>query len=726
MIEAKSIKREKGAKLDKLFKELRRRNMFRVAGAYAVIGWLLMQLAVVLETSLNLPSWFDTFVTVFVLLGLPVALFFAWAFELTPEGMRPTESIPDEHSITKQTGRKLEYAIVAGLALVVGLMITDQFIAKPTPEMIAPNVETSGDASPENFASAVLNSDKPNIARVQKASTINNKSVAVLPFVNRSAVENDAFFAAGIHDDLLTQLSKMSALEVISRTSVMGYVGTEKKIPEIASELGVAVVVEGAVQRGGDRVLITVQVIDGATDSHLWAERYDRELTPANIFQIQSEITHVIAETLEAVLTRREEALFETPLTKSMAAYDHFIKGQLLTQPGTSNAEELAGAVKAYDAAIAEDPTFAAAWAGKAYAQLTRFWFLGRDKSDLASAKVSLDRAEALSPNSPETLIPLAFYNYWGLRDFKAANAAFNRAIDAAPNNSQALAGKAFISRRLGKFTEAARDLETAHRLDPLTYYLLPELALTYVLIGDFNKANEMMRRAQTLNPGSEHAALFGASVWQFQGEPGKAWDVVSAVDGGEEFRFFDQFAEYAIATRDAEKIALVKQKWPQSERYPERAPELYNIFLMRAHAALGDEAGLSKERSAMRERIQVGDAVYPEDWFANQSYSPAVIPGLLGDIKTVRRVAANYDKQDTQDELTGITYLGDIADAFVRAGDLDAAVDYLERMRDLTGPHMFLLFEDSVGLDGVRKHPRYLKLKTDYEAWAKENPSTE
>jgi len=699
--------------------------MFRVAGAYAVIGWLLMQLAVVLETSLNLPSWFDTFVTVIVLLGLPVALFLAWAFELTPEGMRPTESISDEDSIAHETGRKLEYAIIAGLLLIGGLMISDQFIAKPVPADPI-GIEAGMPASPEASSSVALSSGVSDIVRIQKASAINNKSVAVLPFDNRSAVENDAFFAAGIHDDLLTQLSKMSALQVISRTSVMGYADTDKKIPEIAGELGVAIVVEGAVQRGGERVLITVQVIDGATDNHLWAERYDRELTPANIFEIQSEITHVIAETLEAVLTRRDEALFETPRIKNMAAYDHFIQGQLLNQPGTSNADEIAGSIKAYDAAIAEDPEFAAAWGGKAYAQLTRYWFLGRDASDLAAAKISLGRAEALSPDSPETLIPLAFYHYWGLRDFKGANAAFDRAIAVAPHNSQALAGKAFISRRLGKFSEAARDLETAHRLDPLTYYLLPELALTYVLIGDFDKANEMMRRAKTLNEGSEHAALFEAAVWQFQGEPGKAWDAVSAVDGGDQFRFFDQFAEYAVATRDAEKIAMVKQKWPQSERYPERAPELYNIFLMRSQAALGDDPGLAKQQIAMSQRMKEQGANYPEEWFANQSYSPIVIPGLLGDIKTVRRVAANYEKLDIADELTGITYLGDIADAFVRSGDLDAAMDYLERMRDLTGPHMFLLFEDSVGLDGLREHPRYLKLQADYDAWIKTNPPNE
>jgi len=256
------------------FTEMRRRNVFRVAGTYFVGAWFLVQTAFTLESVMNLPDWFDALFMSLMILGAPVVVVLAWAFELTPDGFKRTENISKEDSIAAQTGRRLEVVIILGLAVIGGLLIADR---------VMPNES------------------------IKTASFANNNSVAVLPFSNRSAEETDSYFADGIHDDLLTQLSKMSGLEVISRTSVMGFKDTQKRIPEIAEELKVAVVLEGAVQRAGDRVRITVQLIDGKDDKHLWAENYDRALTTENIFDIQAEITKVIATALETVISGKDK-----------------------------------------------------------------------------------------------------------------------------------------------------------------------------------------------------------------------------------------------------------------------------------------------------------------------------------------------------------------------------------------------------------------------------------
>jgi len=282
----------------KFFLELRRRNVFRVTGAYFVGAWFLVQTAFTLEAVMNLPDWFDSLFMSLMILGTPVAFTLAWAFELTPEGFKRTEAISKEDSIAAQTGKRLEIVIIIGLVLIGGILIADRL-------MPSENVKTV------RFA--------------------NNHSVAVLPFSNRSAKESDSYFADGIHDDLLTQLSKVSALEVISRTSVMGYRDTEKKIPDIAKELGVAVILEGAVQRAGDRVRITVQLIDGKDDTHLWAENYDRALTTDNIFDIQAEITHVIATALETVLSGEDKTSIGQRPTENFAAYEAYLQGKLLT-----------------------------------------------------------------------------------------------------------------------------------------------------------------------------------------------------------------------------------------------------------------------------------------------------------------------------------------------------------------------------------------------------------
>lgn len=659
------------------FAEMRRRNVFRVVGTYFVGSWFLVQIAFTLESVMKLPEWFDAIFMSLMILGAPVVIILAWAFELTPEGFKRTEAISKEDSIAAQTGRRLEIAIIVGLVAIGGLLLADRF---------AP---TDG---------------------VLTARAANNHSVAVLPFSNRSSEASDAFFADGIHDDLLTRLSKVSAFEVISRTSVMGYRNTEKRIPEIAAELGVAVILEGAVQRAGDRVRITVQLIDGSDDKHLWAENYDRALTTDNIFDIQAEITQVIAESLETVISGAEQTALSDKPTENLEAYEAYLQSRLLMRPDGNKEEDLLKSIEWADKAISLDPNFAGAYAVKAYAQMAQYWFNKRNKIYRDAAFESLSKARELSPDNPETLLSNAFYYYWGFQDFRRANSLFDLALKASPNDIHAVSGKAFIARRLGKFKESARDLEKARRLDPKTFYLMPELGLTYALIGEFDKANEMIAKAKTLQPNSLQGAAFEAAIIQFQGDAIGAYKALEPTG-----TILQQHKmNYAIATRNPENINRTLGEWPEDKRAPADSPLAYNVAKIKGLLAMNKD--VSEELAALKEAVALNPP--STDWGQDADYSPVIIPGLLGDKEAVDRLAVSYETQAPDDSLAALTHLGELAETYARLGELDKAMDYAERMRDMTGPHMFLLHQMEPGFDNVRDHPRYLKMKTEYETW--------
>ncbi len=662
----------------KFFTEMRRRNVFRVTGAYFVGAWVLVQIAFTLESVMQLPEWFDALFMALMILGAPVVVILAWAFELTPEGFKRTETVPSEDSIAAKTGRRLELGIIIGLFVIGGLLIADLV--------------------------------KPNSA-VGIAKLSSNHSVAVLPFTNRSSETNDAFFADGIHDDLLTRLSKVSAFEVISRTSVMGYRNTQKRIPEIAQELGVAVILEGAVQRAGDRVRITVQLIDGADDKHLWAENYDRALNTDNIFDIQAEITQAIASALESVISGEDQNAVSAIPTQNLAAYEAYIQSRLLMRPDGNRVDDLQKAANFADDAIRLDPAFADAYAVKAYTQIAQYWFNGRDTVYRDAALGSLSRAKELAPNSPETLLSEAFYHYWGFRDFRTADALFDRAISAAPNDVHAISGKAFIARRLGRFKESAKDLEKARRLDPKTFYLMPELGLTYALIGDFEGANKMIALAKEQQPDSLQGAAFEAAILQFQGDAIGAYNALASTGT----ILQEQKMNYAVATRNPVHITKTLEEWPINRRAPEGSPHLYALAKIRGQFAMGKDA--AAEIEALREATALNKP--SESWSDGASYSPVIIPSLLGDKAAVEKIAATYENDAPDDALAALTQLGELAESFTQLGELDTAMDYAERMRDMTGPHMFLLHRMEPALDEVRDHPRYLKMRDEYEAWA-------
>ena len=690
--------------MDNFFKEVRRRNVVRVAGVYAVAGWVLVQIATTLEESMNLPAWFDGVVVALLIIGLPIALILAWAFELTPDGVVRTEDVPEGQSVTVETGRKLDYAIIVGivvLAIVIVMTRSDQ----------AP-MEEDAVAEAAQQESAQNSSDAP-------PESILDKSIAVLPFENRSPNADDAFFASGVHDDLLTHLSKISDMHVISRTSVMGYAESNQKIPDIGRELGVATVMEGAVQRAGNRVRINVQLIDVETDNHIWAEIYDRELTADNIFDIQSEITKAIASALNFVLSDSDEAELARRPTQNLAAYDAFVAGKLKSVMYERGAVPLLASIENFNEAIANDPEFGEAYALRAYAEIAVHWYTPEQGDWLAAADESLRMAARFAPDAIETHMARGYYHYWGHLDYVAADAEFELALEKSPNYVLAIGGKAFAARRAGRFEEAITLLEMGARLDPLNTDMHGSLLQSLTALGRFDEARAALARFDATEAELDLDPTVVGLSWVDQGDVERAWLAIEEIGEDHAAVFYLTRLDIALMTRDAEIIRNALEAWPEELGGPGHAPEAYNISRAEVMLALGEAEAAQALFEEIKARVDSSDVPYPDGWAVNALYVPVELPGYVGDLDGVRSTIAAFEEIRQPDAWAEVDYLYFYAEALLFAGAPEEALDYVDRMVEVRGPYIYLRLSIDPAFDTVRDHPRYLALKADYEAWA-------
>jgi len=680
--------------------ELKRRNVFRVGIAYAVAAWLLLQVLDVVGEILELPAWGGKLILAIIVAGFFVTLFVAWAFELTPEGIKRESEVDRSQSITAQTGRRLDRAIIVVLALALAYFVADKFLI--------------GLGEPRPKSATAAPAPEPAPGSVEAAG---RKSIAVLPFANRSPNPNDAFFADGVHDDLLTHLSKIGDLHVISRTSVMGYAGTGKKMSEIGKELGVTTVMEGAVQRAGNRVRINVQLIDAPSDAHLWAEIYDRELTTDNIFDIQSEITKAIAIALDAVLSTAEQQELHKRPTQNLAAYDAYLQGRLQLDRFFITDSAYPEAVAQFDKAIALDPAFGEAWAEKAYTQLALHWFNFVDGDWLPQAEQSLAKAEALAPDAVETLTARGYYHYWGHLDFAAADAAFDRALERSPNYVKAIVGKAYAARRDGRFEEALTLLLMGRRLDPLNIDTHSSVVETLIGLGRFDEALAALDRARETGQAMAIDPTITSWLWESLGDAERAWQAVADATDSTRVLFFQTRSYSAQRTRDAERIRLALETWPEELRRPATAPEAYELQRARSLLVLGDTAQAREVLVAVKARIDAADDPYPEGWNANALYLPVDLPGLLGDTAGVRAAVADWEANHRPDAWDEQFIRWSFAEAYANAGDAEAALDQIELLASVGGPWVYPALSINPALDSLREHPRYQALKEKYEA---------
>jgi len=468
-------------------------------------------------------------------------------------------------------------------------------------------------------------------------------------------------------------------------------------------------------------VRINVQLIDVETDNHLWAEIYDRELTADNIFDIQSEITKAIAGALNSVLSTSDEAELAKRPTKNLAAYDAFVAGKLQSNIYVTGAAPLLASMQHFNDAIAHDPDFGEAYAARAYSELALHWYTAEEGDWVAAADRSLRRAEKLAPDAIETHMARGYYHYWGRLDYVAADAEFDLALEKSPNYPLAIAGKAYAARRAGRFDEAITLLEMGGRLDPLNADIHGSLIESFAKLGKFREAQAALARAQSANKDMSLDPTNLAQMWEQQGDATRAWQLFTPRQQVSEV-FYHFRAYYAALTRDPEKIRLSLDDWPEQYRGPVNAPEVYNIARAKGLFALGD---IEEARTLFREisaRVDARDVPYPEGWRANAFYFPVELPGYVGDLEGVHEAIADFETNQRPDAWAEIDYLTTVARALNLAGDPDAALDYIDRMVEARSAFVYLPVSIDPAFDTLRKHPRYLALKSDYEAWAKAN----
>ena len=452
------------------FAELKRRNVYKVAVAYAVAAWLLIQVATQVFPFFEIPNWAVRLVVVLLVLGFPVALILAWAFEITPEGIKRESEIETGQSITHKTGRKL-LAITAVLAVIAAGLFVFQFL-RPNPTTAARQTEAP-------------------------TMPIPAKSIAVLPFENLSEDKSNAYFAEGIQDEILTRLAKISDLKVISRTSTESYKSAPANLREIAKQLGVANILEGSVQKSNDQVRITVQLINALNDSHLWAETYDRKLI--DVFQVESDLAQKIASSLEAKLTGAEQRAIAARPTENTEAYQLYLKGRFFWNKRTGADLHTAG--EFFERAIAADPTYAGAYAGLAQTYLLIPVFgAGKPPDFFPKATVAARKAIELDETSSEGRTALAMLLLFDFK-FAPSEQEFRRAIELNPNYATAhhWFGNSLLV-TLGRFDEAIKEGQRAVELDPLSLIINADLGSTLIIARRYDEAIAQLRKTLVLD----------------------------------------------------------------------------------------------------------------------------------------------------------------------------------------------------------------------------------
>ncbi|MGI9264873.1 MAG: hypothetical protein ACR2QU_08080 [Gammaproteobacteria bacterium] len=548
--------------------ELKRRSVVRIAILYGVASWLILQIADVLFPNLGAPDWAFGLVLGLLLLFFIPALIFAWIYEITPDGIRREKPRDSNSAADSTTGRKTNSVTIALLLLVMFFVAYDR-LNPPG----APVADTSVEA--EEDVSKVV---EPAATEV----TAPEPSIAVLPFETRSDDRQDAYFAAGIHDDLLTQLAKIHNIKVISRTSVMQYANTTKPMREIARDLQVATVLEGGVQRAGNRIRVNVQLIDAQTDKHLWAETYDEELTVANIFAIQSRLATAIAGALRTELSAGVEARIASQPTENLEAWNLALRGDYLldreqTQPNLERALDF------YRQAIGEDPGYAPAWAGLSQAILELVGWHYWPEEPLHEAWEAAKKAVALDPDLARGYFARGALQARAKRRFAESEEDFLHGLALSPGSANGHMQYGDMLRDTRRFDESVGQSHKAVQLDPRMVRLRVALLQNVYFSRDWEAVIEEGHQVLELEPDTAEAWYWMGFASCWQGDTGPCIErLEKAIELDPDTPYNHSGLAYAHAMIGNETEARILLENAEEQRWP-----LVEISLV--HANLGD-----------------------------------------------------------------------------------------------------------------------------------------
>jgi TolB-like protein/Flp pilus assembly protein TadD len=568
--------------------------------AYGIAAWVLLQVADLVLEAIEAPSWVLQALMLVVGLGFVAALVIAWAYELTPDGIKKESEVDRSQSIVGTTGKKLDRIIIGFLVLAVAVLLIER--------SMSPQKGSEPFSEAENVSAETSTASSAPSPQDAAASEVNNNSIAVLPFANRSKLDDDEFFTDGIHDDLLTQLTKIKGLKVISRTSVMKFKDTQLTIPEIARELAVSKILEGGVQRAGKRIRINAQLINVANDEHLWAETFDREMTVENIFDIQSEITRQIITAVRGELSADDTAVLGQLPTNSIEAYEAYLHARkTLSAPEYSPARYIA-AEEWLNKTVTYDPEFAQAWAALVSVHGGAVW-LGFDESParFEAANKALENAEKFGASLPETLAAKAEYLYRLKSDFHGAEQLFEQARAASPGDSVILEHLATAERRTGQFDESVTHYQMAIELDPENLAARGVLLGTLVAMRDFQRAELLADSWSERFPGTTIFPSTRAQVLiSRDGNLAGAQAIFSQIEPSNNFDYF--FIGHTTLLYQRKYAELIELWSPiiqdESISYIVRAQGLFSASL--AYRNLGNS---EKDEVFSRMAIEQGEA---------------------------------------------------------------------------------------------------------------------
>jgi TolB-like protein/Flp pilus assembly protein TadD len=664
------------------FDEVKRRKVYRVAAAYVIAAGGIIQLASASFPAWELPNWSLRLVIVLLLIGFPIALILAWAFDITAQGVKATPSVAAPGSHRKRN--------------VIMLVATGIIISAAAGFFLLPR------------------------AAAHKI----DKSIAVLPFENRSSEKENEYFADGIQDDILTNLAKIGDLKVISRTSVMPYRGKTQNVREIAKALGVSTILEGGVQRIGNRVRVNVQLIDANTDEHLWASDYDRDLT--DVFAIQTDLAQKIAGELKAKLSPAEKENMQRRPTENGEAYLTFVQAQNAYHSGMEDFSQLKQAEQLFQRAIDLDPKFALAYA---CSSLLESWIAHSyegtpDRREKARSLAK--RALELQPDLSEGHLALGFSYYYGDNDYDSALREFQLAQRGVPNDSGAYLAIGAIQRRQGKWADSTANLEKAADLDPKETWPLQNLSFNYAMQRDYATADKTIDRALQIQPDS-------IGLWQIKAKLA----VVARGDLSIGQKCLEKVKSMQLSNEERIKMLggmvdflFLERKYKEALELAQNTPDdlfsavpgsiaLKYFAIGAAQKGLGNEAdsraAFLKARTFMQEHVKRT----PDS--ADARIQLAKLHAWLGekDAALAEAQRAQQLRPESKDAFEGPTITAQVAEMYAILGDSDHAIQLLDGLMNRPSEVTVSGLKLNPVWDPLRKDPRFQALIDKYGAKA-------
>jgi TolB-like protein/class 3 adenylate cyclase/cytochrome c-type biogenesis protein CcmH/NrfG len=547
-----------------------------------------------------------------------------------------------------------------------------------------------------------------------KSTSTSQKSIAVMPFANLSEDKANAYFVEGIQEEILTRLAKIADLKVISRTSTQRYKSAPENLSEIAKQLGVANILEGSVQKAADQVRVNVQLIQAASDSHLWADTYDRKLT--DIFGVESEVAKAIADALRAKLTGGEQQALAVKPTNNSEAYDAYLRGLALEARTTASIDDSEKVVGFYERAVQLDPAFAVAWARLSRAN-AHVYFGGLDRTATRrdAAQRALNSAQRLQPNSPETLLAQAYYQYWVLRDYELAKATFDRVRELLPGSSDVPAALALIARRQGQWDQSVAYWEQTLTLDPRNIEWLGLAAETYAMLRQFPAALKTYDRVLDIIPNAPDIVASEAKIYQAQGNLEQAGKLLAGVNAQTPSfnAFLTKTNQLFLERHCDEAIRWIHTRLTESRDLPDFERLAAQMFLAFAQQCVGDSTGARATAQQLLPALDTLSKKDPDN--ALFALVLSLIHGVLGEkdvaIKEAERAITLLPSGE--DAVEGPGYEENLASVEAMVGDKNRAIPRLPRLLEI--PYTNCLTPALLRLDPkwdpLRSDPAFQKL---------------